>query len=145
MAGIRSARKLYMRCAELNELRAGLRALKTEISFCKTPLPVAVQRIPAKGVLADFARELQTEKDPAQAWRKVEKGLLAGDAEREALERFFASLGKGNMAAVELEFERIDEILSAAIEESEKKAKDGGKLRSTLGVLTGVAAVILMI
>lgn|GEM_PF-1786516 len=145
MAGMRSARKLYMRCAGLTELRAGLRRLRTEIAFSQTPLNVAVKRICAKGVLADFADELQTEKDPAAAWRKVEAGLSANEIEKQALERFFGALGRGNMAAVEREFERIDVVLSAAIEEAEQRAKQGGKLRSTLGVLTGVAAVILMI
>ncbi|MGI6151417.1 MAG: stage III sporulation protein AB [Christensenellales bacterium] len=142
---MRSARKLYSRCAELTELRAGLRALRTEIAFCKTPLNIAVIRIPAKGALGDFSRELQTIKEPAAAWQKVEGRLLAEEPERQALSRFFSSLGKGNMAAVEREFERIDQTLSAAIKEAEKRAKNGGKLRSTLGVLTGVAAVILMI
>jgi stage III sporulation protein AB len=142
---MRSARRLYSRCAELTDLRAGLRALRTEIAFCKTPLTVAVQRIPAKGILLDFAGELQLGGDPAAVWRSVEGRLLADEPERQALIRFFGALGKGNMATVEREFERIDTILSAAIEESEKKAKNGGKLRSTLGVLTGVAVVILMI
>lgn len=142
---MRSAKKLYSRCAELTELRAGLRALRTEIAFCGTPLSVAVLRVSAKGVFCDFARELQTAKEPAAAWQRVERGFPAEEPERQALRRFFASLGKGDMAALQREFERIDSALSAAIEESEKRAKNGGKLRSTLGVLTGVAAVILMI
>ncbi len=141
---MRSAKKLYSRCAELIELRAGLRELRREITFCGSPLSTAVLKVRARGVFADFTAALQTTGEPTAAWQKVEKNLSANEQQRQALGRFFASLGKGDMALQEREFERVDVELSEAIEESSAKAKNGGKLRSTLGVLTGVAVIILM-
>jgi len=144
LTGIRSARKLYSRCTELTELRASLRALRTEIAFGNTRLSDAVSRLSKRGVFGVFALELAGCGNPGDAWRRAEKAFSADEATVLATRRFFDSLGRGNMAALDREFELIDSELSNAAEEAVKKAKNGGKLRSTLGVLTGVAAVILM-
>ncbi len=129
--GIFAARGLSLRVNKLENTRLFINALCEEIRLTRAELPLVLARLPRKGVYIENGD-----------WRGVE-GLK--DEDKRLLASFLYSLGKtdveGQISNAELHVKALEERLLDAKEEKRKLSR----LYVSLGFLSGLFAVVLVI
>lgn len=150
LLGHTAAEALRQRARTLAALAESLARLRIEIGFSATPLESAARRV-AHGEVEPFwnafADCLADGLDAAQAFAQTQLDGQADWGERaEAIFADFAGgLGKSDRQS---QCARIDETLlrlRRETEASETKARESGKLRFSLGVMAGMALIIVLL
>ncbi|WP_027407756.1 stage III sporulation protein SpoIIIAB [Anoxybacteroides tepidamans] len=154
--GFETARRLSERPRQLRQLKVALQSLEAEIMYGHTPLAEAALHLakqlsfPFSRFFSQFAEALQTgETTVKQAWeeslRNVWKATALKHGEFEVMKQFGETLGQYDrmaqqkqiaLAIVHLEREEQDAL--------DKKARYE-KMAKSLGILTGLLLVILLI
>lgn len=129
--GIFAARGLSLRVNKLESTRLFINALCEEIRLTRAELPLVLARLPRKGVYIENG-----------SWHGAE-GLK--DEDKRLLASFLYSLGKtdveGQISNAELHVKALEERLLDAKEEKRKLSR----LYVSLGFLSGLFAVVLVI
>lgn len=150
LAGFMAAESLRQRASVLSSLAESLARLKIEIGFSATPLHSAVRRI-AYGDVQEFweafSNSLQSGSDASEAWEEARANGYAdwGERTQSIFATFVAGLGKSDRQS---QCARIDDVLMLLrreIRDAEEKAKNSGKMRISLGVMSGIALIIVLI
>lgn len=84
-------------------------------------------------------------KDPGQSWKESAETLCLDMDIKHELDTFFRGLGRMDKTSQLDELQRITEIVETEREQAKQKATQKAKLRTTLGVLIGATAVIVML
>ena len=92
-----------------------------------------------------YAEALNEGLTPEEGWNRAQPGVagLSEDACR-ALKEFFTALGKNDAKEQAEAFALVEGELEQELSHARQRAQQGGKLRASLGVLCGAAAVVLM-
>lgn len=150
LLGFIAAEALRDRARCLSALVESLARLRIEIGFSATPLETAARRVAIAEVAPfwnAFADRLAAGMDAATAFACVRREGFADWGERavEIFADFAGGLGKSDR---QNQCARIDETLirlRREVEASETKARESGKLRLSLGVVAGMALIIVLL
>jgi stage III sporulation protein AB len=157
--GNRQALKLRRRVAELEEFRLALRLLMAEIGYTATPLPKALDILAARLRRAEVGaffravrRNLAVEGqvcDASEAWMEAaccsRRELALTEEDMAVLIRAGAGLGGLGRENQVRQLELVDAQLARLAEEAAKGCSDREKMWRYLGVLGGIAVVILLL
>ncbi len=154
--GNRQALLLRRRVAELEEFRLALRLLMAEIGYTATPLPRALDilaaRLRRKEVAAFFRAvksRLGSGHDASLAWQQAAEAvrgeLALTDVDVAVLLRAGAGLGGLGRENQVKQLELVDAQLAQLSEEARSGCGDREKMCRYLGVLGGIAIVILLL
>ena len=150
LIGMVRAWSLLKTVSLLEEFALSLQRLKVEIAFSATPLSIAVKRVSGKELAAFwtcFAQMLENGKQVKEAWEDTADmlGPIKDSTVRGIFDGLFSGLGKSDRTT---QCKRIEETLCALAPEIQKaklEAAQKGKVVRTLGVLGGIAIVIILI
>lgn len=129
----RERRKFYAQLSAFNEQFLG------ELAYTRTPLNDFLQKREGTGEFQRAIGEYVRTREAKAELRFLEKG------EREDFLRYLDTLGKGDARAQSGFFSAQKGILSEKKESAEREAKARGDLYLKLGLLAGLAFVILIV
>ncbi len=133
-AGKYRARKLFFgQFQQLNE------RYLAELSYLRRPLSVFLAEIRCEGEFGDMLRAFWKERIV-----RAEYSFLTADERRETGE-YFSMMGRGDSLSQKNFFGAQKEKLEEKKSQSEREAKEQGELRLKLGLLAGLALVILIV
>lgn len=150
------ARQLTRRPLELASIAAALEVLRTEIAYARTPLPQALRRAaagsggPAGGLMREVAAGLDagTGRTAADAWADALASADARSAWTPAdvatLARLGQALGRSDAAEQTRHIAICVEQLRQLQAEAHAAAERQGRMWRYLGVLLGVALVLML-
>lgn len=110
-----------------------------ELNYSRKPLPEFLKEYEYSGDFAKAVSQCVDERDYS-----VKFSYLTGD-EKTAFSNYFSMLGKGDALSQKSYYGAQTKALEEKREEGEKQAKSRGSLYLKLGLLTGLAIVILII
>lgn len=154
--GMRKARSFYERRLFLEAVRDDIKRLFSNMEYARLPLFTLIKTLsPRKAeVLWDgILKNMELNEGLYEAYKKTELELLSRksafsrlkDEDRNVLDDFFACLGKGDLESekknAQLTLQRLDELFFEA-KENEKK---NSKLYSSLGLIFGLAIVLVLL
>lgn len=154
--GFEVAKKLTERPRQLRQLKVALQSLEAEIMYGVSPLAEVSEKIsqqlpkPIASLFKGFARRLKEgEKDAAKAWNKSLEETWPYTAllhqEKEVMKQFGTTLGKHE----KMQQQKHIRLAMVHLEKEENEAKDKRvryeKIAKTLGFLTGLLLIILLI
>lgn len=154
-AGARASGTLKLRRDTLRALFDGLTRLSLWMEFTSEPLAALAERAATEDTepfFGRFAQSLCTESDVPSAWalamegaRKEHAGFAAlGEEELTALSEYARCLGSSDIGAQAKNAALLRERLTCALEKAQAAYAAKGRMFRTLGVLTGIAAAILL-
>ncbi|GER66145.1 stage III sporulation protein SpoAB [Weizmannia acidilactici] len=156
LAGFEMARRLSERPRQLRIFKSALQALETEIMYGHTPLHEAARKLalqlpePASSFFQTFAGQLTTvETTVKEAWEKSLAQIWGNTALKESEHEVLLQLGE-NLGKHDRYTEQKQIMLALThLEREEKEAHERQmryeKMAKSLGVLTGLLIVILLI
>lgn len=154
--GLNAAHRLSVRLQVLSSLLTALQLMQAEIAFRQTPVPELLEQLthqlppPADGLFALCAqRGEELGRVPfSEIWREsVEscRGLELSRQERRELAAIGNILGRydvdGQLAALAALERRVEQLFSQAQQERDSRSK----VFSALGIVTGLALIILLL
>lgn len=128
----RARRSFFAQLSDLNE------KYLAELKYRRTPLPEFLKNCEFTG---DFQKTVQSFSAREE---KLDLGYLTAEERAETL-AYFRGLGRGDSASQIASFENKRAALLAKKTASEKEAKERGELYLKLGLLAGLAFVILIV
>lgn len=147
--GFSMAQKLKSRLLLLEAFAHSLSRLQSEIAYAATPLIQAVQGLGAiEPFWSAFADALLKGESTPQSWLRAEKAIpiaLLGEKVPLELRKFAQRLGKSTRAEEMQNFARVQELLKIEIESARSELQKKGKMYKGIGVLSGLALVIVLI
>ncbi|MBS4023712.1 MAG: stage III sporulation protein AB [Dethiobacter sp.] len=157
--GNSQAQRLRRRVAELEEFRLALRLLMAEIGYTATPLPKAMDILSARLRRVEVGAFFRAVKknlaaggqgsDASMAWMEgavsVKKELALTEEDMAVLVRAGAGLGGLGREEQVRQLELVDAQLAQLAAEAAHGCRDREKMWRYLGVLGGVAVVILLL
>ena len=154
-AGARASAALRLRRDTLRALFDGLTRLAMWMEFTAEPLAVLAKRAATQETEAFFGRFaglLATEDDVLSAWtlamegaRKEHAGFAAlREEELQALDEYARCLGGGDRETQRKNTELLKQRLTAALEGAEAAYTRKGRMYRSVGLLSGIAAAILL-
>ena len=150
--GILIAGKYKGRVKELREMKKGLNMLETKIKFTYEPLPEIFQEIANTleqqiGNIFRTASIKMNQESAKQAWEDsieiANTNMKVEDLE--ILKGLGKLLGKTALEGQVSEIELTNSFLDTQIQKAQKECEKNEKLYKTLGMVTGLALVILLI
>jgi stage III sporulation protein AB len=155
-AGFEAARMLHERPRQLRQLKAALQALEAEIMYAHTPLSEAALHIsrqislPLSKLFEQFAAKLQVgETSVHQAWEEslqdVWKATALKQGELEIMKQFGETLGQYDRLTQQKQIALALAHLEREEEDALERQARYEKMAKSLGVLTGLLLVILLI
>ncbi|ATY84394.1 stage III sporulation protein AB [Kyrpidia spormannii] len=154
--GFYKAERLRKRVEALRSVQAGLQLLDTEIAFSATPLPRALARIarvcapPAAVIFADAAEGLESRPEVGAGvhWEaavgKRCAELALAPADEEILVQFGRTLGVSDREDQRKHIRMALERLSVQEREAAGEAAQRVRMWRSLGILAGLAVVVLL-
>lgn len=143
------AQKLKSRLVLLEAFVHSLSRLQSEIAYTATPLMQAVQSLGAlEPFWSAFADALKKGESTAQSWLRAEKTIpiaMLGEKVQQELRKFAQRLGKSTRAEEMTNFARVQELLKIEIASARNELLKKGRMYKGIGVLSGLALVIVLI
>ncbi len=137
--GYLAAEKYRKRRSFFSQFSAFNGAYLNELSYARKPLPDFI-------AAGDYSGEFKKTLERFSATQKAEADYaFLTPAEREEVREYFSMLGRGDSRAQLGFFRGREKGLAEKREVSAKEAKERGELCLKLGLLCGLAAVILII
>lgn len=154
--GFEASRKLTERTRQLRLLKNALLSLEAEIMYGHTPLHEASRRLalqmpePLSSFFSAFAHKLiHTETTVKQAWdeclRDLENRSALKQGELEIMRQFGETLGRHDKASQQKHIQLTITHLEREEADANEKQLKYGKMVKSLGFLTGLLIVILLI
>lgn len=148
-SGFSMAQKLKNRLLLLEAFAHSLSRLQSEIAYAATPLIQAVQSLGALEPFWNaFADALMKGESTAQSWLRAEKTIpltMVGEKVQLELRKFAQRLGKSTRAEEMTNFARAQELLIIEIASARSELSKKGRMYRGIGVLSGLALVIVLI
>lgn len=150
--GILISEKYKNRVKDLKEMKNALNMFQTKIKFTYEPIPEIFKDISIKttnniGKIFEKASQQMKSKTAGQAWElaldTVPTSLNAEDIQ--ILKGLNKLLGKTDLDGQISEINLTNTFLNTQIERAEKEREKNEKLYKSLGAITGIAMVILLI
>ncbi|MBE6111541.1 MAG: hypothetical protein E7195_00805 [Peptococcaceae bacterium] len=143
------------RIADIIMLQNAFRLLETEIFYTLTPVPAAMELLEQKlpSPVQHFFHQVwcavQNEQMSVfQAWEQgiviLEQETFCGREELGAVQSFGLSLGDGDLAAQQKNFQLLQQRLQYALEEAEREKLQQGHMWQYVGVCASMAVAILL-
>ena len=142
--GLKGAAGLYARCGELASLAGGLRRLEQNIRFCERRLSDALKNTGC-GVFEEMSELTAAGAEPFVAWEQASASMELEAETRAELEEFFRGLGRKDKTSQLEDLKNVTALVEERWEQAKAMTRQKAKLRATLGVLTGTAAVVAML
>ena len=150
--GIIISEKYRNRVIELKEMKNALNFLENKMKFTYEPIPVIFSDI-AKNIKSNISNifKLATEKmkecTAGEAWNKAleESQTNLKEEDITVLKGLTGLLGKTNIEGQVSEIELTSNFLNHQIQKAQEEEKKNKKMYKTLGVVIGLASVIILI
>lgn len=152
LIGILISKKYSNRVNELKEFKNALNMFKTKIRYTYAPLPEIFTEI-SESIDSNISNVFKTASEkmdacPAgEAWNialKIEN-LNIDDEDRNALKNLSKLLGKTDLEGQLNQIEMTSDFLDKQIRKAESQKEKSEKMYRTLGMLMGMAIVIILI
>lgn len=150
--GMKKSKELYKREKYLRNIKTALKMLEGEICFSSNYLKNAffnIWRISETGDLFYDAAIYLEEKNSESAWcyalSKNQKKLFLKDKDVEVLNVFSSDLGMSDTHQQEKNIKHIISLLDIQILQANEEYKKSSKLYRSMGVLSGIFFVILLL
>lgn len=146
-----------LRVRQLDYFISSLNSLENDILYYSTPLPVAMERVARKShksiswIFEETWKELSNKEgyEIDDTWKKVINKntdyLSLSEKDIEVIIDFAKELGFGNKETQEKHFEYTKLLLNEQKNKAVKEKEKNGKMFNRLGVLLGLAIVIILI
>ena len=149
--GILFSKKYVARVEELVELKNALNVLKTKIRFTYQPIPEIFAEIAntSKKEVANLfenAKNKMKQETAGSAWKKSieESNLSFTKEDKDVLNDLGKLLGQTDVEGQIGQIELVTTFLDQQIEKAELERKKNEKLYRTLGLITGLGIVIVL-
>ena len=150
--GILISKQYSNRVNELKEIKLALNILKTKIRFTNEPLYSVFKEISSssKGNVSNLFKNMSESLKNNSAkvsWEQgIENEILAiKKQDRQALKSMGKLLGKTDLDGQISEIELTESFLETQILDAEKEKDKNEKLYKTLGMVTGVGIIVILI
>ena len=153
--GILTAQKFTERLRDLEDLKAMVKILETEMRYKKDPLPRAFARIAeykdnrAMDLLWECSQQMQRSQSIGHCWELALSAAYENSCLKEndliIIKDMGLQLGKSNLTGQTAMFSFINDKLNAQIREAEQEKKSKGKMYKSLGFGIGVMLAIILI
>ena len=150
--GILISKQYSNRVSELQEIKLALNILKTKIRFTSEPLYSIFKEISmsSKGNISNLFKNMSENlktNSAKVAWEQgIENETLAiKKQDRQALKSMGKLLGKTDLDGQISEIELTESFLETQISEAQKEKDKNEKLYKTLGMITGVGIIVILI
>lgn len=150
--GILISKQYSNRVTELNELKTALNMIKTKIRFTSEPLYSIFQEVSAssKGNVSNLFKNMSKNLKNNSAKTVWEEGiekenLFIKKQDRQALKSMGKLLGKTDLDGQISEIELTESFLETQILEAQKERDKNERLYKTLGMITGVGIIVILI
>lgn len=146
-----------MRVKQLDYFIASLNSLENDILYYSTPLPIAMKRVAKRShksiawIFEETWKQLSSREGYGidETWKDVinkNSDLLSlGKEDIEIIIDFAKELGLGNKATQEKHFDYTKILLTEQKSKAIEQKENNGKMFNRLGVLLGLAIVIILI
>ena len=150
--GITIAQKYNNRVKNLREMKKALNHFKTKIKFTYEPLPeILEERIESvtgesKQIFISALEKMEN-KNAGEAWNEAieASNVMLEQEDKDILKNLGKLLGKTDIEGQLSEIELTSSFLDSQIKKAEQEREKNGKLYKTLGVITGIGIVIVLI
>ena len=150
--GITIANKYKYRVNDLSIIRNILNILKTKINYTYESLPKIFEEIEQEfscevGKIFKIAKEKMQEMSAGEAWHYALENAHTNMNEEDIriLKNLEKMLGKTNVEGQITEIELMEKFIDKQIEKAEEEQKKNEKLYRSLGIICGMAIVIILI
>lgn len=152
LIGILISKKYSNRVNELKEFKNALNIFKTKIRYTYAPLPEIFAEI-SENIDSNISSVFKTASDKmtfctaGEAWNLAltVEDLNIDDEDRNALKNLSKLLGKTDLEGQINQIEMTSDFLDKQIRKAENQRDKSEKMYRTLGMLMGMAIVILLI
>ncbi len=152
LIGILISKKYTNRVRELNEFKNALNIFKTKIRYTYEPIPEIFQEIsknlePNVGYVFNQAAKQMDKLTAGEAWELALKmdSLNIEDEDRVALKNLGKLLGQTDLDGQISQIEITSSFLENQIKIAEEQKNKNEKMYRTLGMIMGIAIVIIVI
>ena len=147
------SKKYRNRVEELKQMQNALNMVKTKMRFTYEPLPDIFEEVQEKVTNFNIASIFQKagsnmkEKTAGQAWRETleEQETNFTKEDHEIIKNFSRLLGKTDLEGQLSEIELVVELLEVQRRKAEESRNKNEKMYQTLGMVAGLAIVIILI
>ena len=149
--GVSKAKTYETREKELKKIKSSLAFFKSKIEFTYEPIKEIFEQISKLVYLHKdniFLKTVEQTKslDINSAWNKsVEENFNFNNEDKEILIMFGKLLGKTDKSGQLSEIDITQEFIEKQIEKAEQEKNKNSKLYKTLGIISGVGIVIILI
>lgn len=150
--GILISKQYSNRVRELQEIKLALNVLKTKIHFTSEPLYSIFKEISisSKGNVSNLFKNISENLKSSSARIAWEQGidnetLAIKKQDRQALKSMGKLLGKTDLDGQISEIELTEAFLETQISDAQKEKDKNEKLYKTLGMITGVGIIVILI
>lgn len=150
--GILISKQYSNRVTELKELKTSLNVLKTKIRFTSEPLQDIFQEISinTKGNISNLFKRISNDLKSASArtaWEEAidKENLSIKKEDRQALKTLGKLLGRTDLEGQISEIELTESFLETQIMEAQNEKDKNEKLYKTLGMISGVGIIVILI
>lgn len=144
--------KYKRRVEELKEIKKGLHIFETKIRYTGEPIPEIFSELSMNldkniGKLFKDASHRMQEKTAKDAWQEAINNLKTSmtKEDKEVLKGLGKLLGKTDIEGQVSQIDLTSNFMDSQIEKAEKELLKNDKLYRTLGVVSGLALVIILI
>lgn len=152
LIGILISKKYTNRVKELNEFKNALNMFKTKIRYTYEPIPEIFQEIsenlePNVGFVFNQAAQKMNKLAAGEAWELALKmdNLNIEEEDRNALKNLGKLLGQTDLDGQISQIEMTSSFLDNQIKLAEEQKNKNEKMYRTLGMIMGIAIVIIVI
>ena len=152
LIGVIISEKYKKRVIELKEMKKALNILETKMKFTYEPIPTIFEDIYEHmntnvSYIFKEANEKMKEKTAGQAWQEAlnAKPNNLNKEDINVLQGLTNLLGKTNLEGQVSQIELTSSFLDNQIKKAEEEEKKNRKMYKTLGVVMGLATVIILI
>lgn len=152
LVGFLISNKYKNRVIELKEMKNALNIFETKIKFTYAPIPEIFEEISKniKENIASIFKEASIKMEKVSAKTAWEEALKESNTsfqteDTEIIRGLGKLLGKTDIDGQVSEIELTSTFLDTQIEKAEKESSKNQKLYKTLGMVTGMAIVIILI
>ncbi len=150
--GLSMANKFKCRVKDLKTMRNILNILETKIKYAYEPLPqifddIAKEFDDSIGEIFLVTKENMKELSAGEAWNLglTNSNTSMNDEDINVLKNFKKLLGKTNVEGQLSEIELMKRYIDIQIQKAEEEDKKNEKLYKNLGIIVGLAIVIILI
>ena len=150
--GITIAQKYNNRVKNLREMKKALNHFKTKIKFTYEPIPEILEEMiesvtgESKQIFISALEKMEN-KNAGEAWNEAieASNVMLEQEDKDILKNLGKLLGKTDIEGQLSEIELTSSFLDSQIKKAEQERERNGKLYKTLGVITGIGIVIVLL